>query len=104
VTIRTYISLDSLHQGALLAPSKAERLRDENSGNQIPEMASEFVVFNSLPEQMAGEIATTGETWELRPSRCKRHHTRQQKRLERLRKIALIAFLYMFTIVVGHLV
>jgi hypothetical protein len=81
-----------------LAPSKAERLRDENSGNQIPEMASEFVVFNSLPEQMAGEIATTGETWELRPSRRKRHHTRQQKRLERLRKIALIAFLYMFTI------
>jgi hypothetical protein len=61
-------------------------------------MASEFVMLNSLPEQMAGEIVTPGETWQLRRSRRKRHHTRQQKRLEHLRKTALIAFLYVLTI------
>jgi hypothetical protein len=55
-------------------------------------------MLDSSPKQTAGEIAVPEETRELQRRRRKRHHAQRQKRLERLRKKTLIAFLYVLTI------
>ena len=49
--------------------------------------------------QTAGKIAGPEETQELHRRRRKRHRAQQQKRAERFWKKALIAFLYVFTII-----
>jgi len=55
-------------------------------------------MLDSSPKQTAGESAVPQETRELQRRRRKRHRAQQQKRLERLQKKALIAFLYVLTI------
>jgi hypothetical protein len=61
-------------------------------------MRAEIVMLDSSPEQIAGEIAKLEETRDLRRRRRKRHHAQRQKRMERLWRKALIAFLFVLTI------
>jgi len=55
-------------------------------------------MLDSSPKQAAGELVVPEEAHDLQRRRRKRHRAQQQKRLERLRKKALIAFLYVLTI------
>jgi len=55
-------------------------------------------MLDSSLKHSESELALAGETQELQRRRRKRYHAHQQKKLERLRKKALIAFLYVVTI------
>jgi hypothetical protein len=55
-------------------------------------------MLDSSPRQNAGETLVPEEAQNLQRRRRKRHRARQKKRLERLQKRALIAFLYLLTI------
>jgi len=56
-------------------------------------------MLDSSPEQAPGELVEAGEAHDLQRRKRKRHRGQRRKRLERLQKKALIAFLYVFTIV-----
>jgi hypothetical protein len=55
-------------------------------------------MLDSSPERTAGELEVPEESQDLQRRRRKRHRAQQQRRLERLQKKALIAFLYVLTI------
>jgi hypothetical protein len=60
---------------------------------------SEFTMLDSSPKQTVGELVVPEEAQDLQRRRRKRHRIQRQKRMERLQKKALVAFLYLLTIV-----
>jgi len=55
-------------------------------------------MLDSSLKHSVGELALAEETQELQRRRRKRYHAHRQKKLDRLRKKALTAFLYVLTI------
>jgi hypothetical protein len=67
-------------------------------GRQLSLNRGRRIVPDSSPEPIADEVTVSETVPELQRRRRKRHRAHRQKRLEQMRKKALIAFLYALTI------